>query len=268
MGSSPEKSKRTPSTAESSQAFRMMSEQIIGGTKRALEMTSFRFESLPVSKRSKQAFWSTWRSGRRYCPNCLSRDKSPYFRLIWRVNLIPICLEHEVFLKSRCGRCETPVQLLRLTQDHSVDQCQNCSFDLSRGHADAVEPSEEGMIATHALERVLNEKDVPAEVKWPYTPTDLFKTLGFVLRLLKLKERRESSSKGHFERRKGFGEVLRNEHELYNLMGRAWPMLQDYPSNLEYFLLENRYSIGRIQWYSCPVPIRDLHKAHHPRRVH
>jgi hypothetical protein len=52
--------------------------------------------------------WATpSRGSRRYCPQCLASDKVPYFRLAWRLLLLPICLRHGAFLRDSCESCGT-----------------------------------------------------------------------------------------------------------------------------------------------------------------
>ena len=123
-----------------------------------------------------------------------------------------------------------------------MDECHACGFDLSEGDFEAVDPSGQAKVAAYTLARVLRQKEVPADANWPYSTAELFRTLFFIFRLLKAKERRHPSSKNPSEnRRRVQGGILSNEREAFVLVGKAWSLLQDYPSRLELFLRENLF---------------------------
>jgi hypothetical protein len=58
---------------------------------------------LGVYHRTRRAF------GLQICPECLSVDELPYFRLTWRLSLFPHCTRHGSILLDRCPECEAPI---------------------------------------------------------------------------------------------------------------------------------------------------------------
>jgi hypothetical protein len=78
-------------------------------------------------------FWTTTRDeGRRFCPECLGIRNPPYFSLIWRMNMMPICLKHRLMLQARCGnpKCNAPVSLTRTNPFLTISRCHRCGFSL------------------------------------------------------------------------------------------------------------------------------------------
>ena len=53
------------------------------------------------------------RFGLQMCPLCLSEDKEPYFRLLWRISCVSVCVKHEILLLDRCCDCQTPLMFHR-----------------------------------------------------------------------------------------------------------------------------------------------------------
>lgn len=69
--------------------------------------------------------------GLQYCPHCLQEDKTPYFRLEWRLAWHTACPIHEAFLIDRCPYCLAPLEPHRLsaTAGH-LAVCATCNCDL------------------------------------------------------------------------------------------------------------------------------------------
>lgn len=73
-----------------------------------------------------------------YCPLCLATDRVPYYRKQWRTAIVTFCVVHNVMLRDRCPKCQSPVMFHRqemgdrlATPIHGLSRCSTCSFDLS-----------------------------------------------------------------------------------------------------------------------------------------
>lgn len=64
---------------------------------------------------------------RKYCPKCLK--KQPRFKLLWQVNELQICDEHEVYLECMCPCCSKPIPYLKI--ELAYGKCPHCLGDLS-----------------------------------------------------------------------------------------------------------------------------------------
>ncbi|WP_190287761.1 TniQ family protein [Massilia sp. NR 4-1] len=80
-----------------------------------------------------------------FCPTCLAKDKSPYYRRSWRLALTTFCDKHNVMLHDRCPKCEAPVMFYRqelgdrwITSIQSLTLCTSCGFDLRDAKVDEV----------------------------------------------------------------------------------------------------------------------------------
>ncbi len=72
------------------------------------------------------------RSGLQYCPQCLSEDETPYFRVQWRFVWHTGCEKHGCSLVDRCWRCHAPLEPHRLgAQAPHVARCPSCEGNLS-----------------------------------------------------------------------------------------------------------------------------------------
>lgn len=91
--------------------------------------------------------------GLQFCPLCLTEDREPYFRRIWRLAHIVLCTKHRVPLMNKCAKCGesinfhlTPRNLHELKHPFLITQCFSCFSDLrdsaveqSRTHIDVKE---------------------------------------------------------------------------------------------------------------------------------
>jgi len=71
-----------------------------------------------------------------FCVECLRSDPVPYFRKIWRMAFLTMCLSHRRKLSEACERCGKPLGFLspqsyRRAFDHipSLAICVHCGFD-------------------------------------------------------------------------------------------------------------------------------------------
>ncbi len=75
--------------------------------------------------------------GMQYCSQCLSEDRTPYYRRRWRLAFMTICEKHHSLLFDRCQSCGAPVSFHRtelcnyqkLTAE-SLTLCHSCGSDL------------------------------------------------------------------------------------------------------------------------------------------
>lgn len=65
---------------------------------------------------------------RRFCPECLK--KKNLYKLIWQVNELNFCPEHNVKLECKCSNCSKPISILPSNSDLGV--CPNCNFELNK----------------------------------------------------------------------------------------------------------------------------------------
>ncbi len=73
------------------------------------------------------------RGGLQYCPLCLQEDKTPYYRLQWRLAWHTICADHRTFLLDGCPICNAPIEPHRLEpMDESMAVCATCKGDLRK----------------------------------------------------------------------------------------------------------------------------------------
>lgn len=81
-----------------------------------------------------------------YCPACLARDETPYFRKQWRLAFSTVCTIHECLLLDICPRCYASVAPHRvdmlnrcylISPDLNV-HCCSCEYDLRNTRATPV----------------------------------------------------------------------------------------------------------------------------------
>ncbi|MGY0711704.1 TniQ family protein [Azospirillum argentinense] len=67
------------------------------------------------------------RPAQQFCPICLT-DGPAYLRRSWRLALVAVCWRHGIVLADRCGRCASPVVVVRADDTRS---CHQCGADLA-----------------------------------------------------------------------------------------------------------------------------------------
>ena len=83
----------------------------------------------------------------RYCPACLSSDRTPYFRQSWRLASTYICPVHQLILRETCHTCDSRVDLRRCSykarehsaQNHIVLYCSECQSSLGDGPSEVID---------------------------------------------------------------------------------------------------------------------------------
>lgn len=58
-----------------------------------------------------------------YCPECLSGDKKPHYRKIWRYSFISVCPIHRKPLRNACPHCKKPYSNLIPFAHNYIDLC-------------------------------------------------------------------------------------------------------------------------------------------------
>ncbi|WOI46514.1 TniQ family protein [Acidovorax sp. BLS4] len=72
------------------------------------------------------------------CPICLASGPEPYYRRIWRLSFVTVCVKHQVELINICPRCDSPFNPHRVdvgSQGYAprrglLARCAACGFDL------------------------------------------------------------------------------------------------------------------------------------------
>ncbi|QYG09831.1 TniQ family protein [Janthinobacterium sp. PAMC25594] len=78
--------------------------------------------------------------GLQYCPQCFGTDKSPFYRLQWRLAWHNCCHVHSAALLDRCCHCAAPVEPHRLSPPTGLlNVCSSCGYDLRACHAMAAD---------------------------------------------------------------------------------------------------------------------------------
>ncbi|RED45023.1 TniQ family protein [Aestuariispira insulae] len=70
--------------------------------------------------------------GQQYCPICLDKKATPYFKHLWRFSFITICPKHGCELIDRCKQCGKPIEPLRTPAGSVISCCSVCGNELSR----------------------------------------------------------------------------------------------------------------------------------------
>lgn len=69
----------------------------------------------------------------RYCPQCLTEDKIPYFRKEWRITLSTICLKHHCYLQESCPKCMSRLDVSKTYKNKlPYTYCYKCGFELKK----------------------------------------------------------------------------------------------------------------------------------------
>lgn len=103
----------------------------------------------------------------RFCPACLSEDENPYFRLLWRLHLLPICPVHKILI----------LEIKR--ERFSYGSCQKAFVAIDRDKFSKL------IVFTSALESILQNERVPT-VNRTFSSKELLAILRFLLRYFNL----------------------------------------------------------------------------------
>lgn len=73
----------------------------------------------------------------RFCPQCLKEKL--YYRLIWKMNPVKACTQHDVFLVNGCPSCKKQINFREV---EILDVCPHCGFSLVRSQVQPIDDSE------------------------------------------------------------------------------------------------------------------------------
>ena len=249
-----------------SPASELLSHQLTGGKEKAFRMTLLSYGLLLSSNPTTLRSWATLRDRKRYCPICLSKTEHPYYQLVWRLLPVTVCLQHKVLLRDTCGNCDAPVRLWGASLEDNIHTCQQCGSPLYDSETKAVNSQEEGLSAVSDLLRILNGEQVPKKLRWPYGSLELFDTLQFLAKFLRVRDIKS-------------GDVCTSWHvkwrldrsidvpATYDLFARAWSLLVDFPTRIIPFLRENQSELDASIWRPRPRSLRYLSNPGRPRGV-
>lgn len=145
------------------------------------------------------------RFGLQMCPLCLSEDKEPYFRRLWRLSWSTVCLKHEIVLLDECPGCRTPIIFHRgdmgwrnQSVSLSMAQCSVCSLCwTSRKVLNSVARADSDMIAfQQKLESALADNWCNVKEFGMVHSINFFNGLKHLLRMLSVGRRSEKFRQG------------------------------------------------------------------------
>ncbi len=76
---------------------------------------------------SKRILSSLIYKHRKFCPECVKENS--YYKLIWQIEEVKYCYEHEVELLNSCPKCFTHIPLLGVNSIIGI--CEKCGFNLT-----------------------------------------------------------------------------------------------------------------------------------------
>lgn len=130
--------------------------------------------------------------GLQYCPECLSADRDPYFRLQWRLAWHTGCQRHGKSLLDRCWNCKAPLEPHRLiAEDGHVAICATCRADLRAASGDSWLSSARGFQLT--ADQILQERAGVALGRL-HTASEWFDLVGYLVSLVRQASYRRSGA--------------------------------------------------------------------------
>lgn len=88
------------------------------------------YENLGIAKDyipNSRALSGSISTYRRYCPECLRYNK--FYKLIWQVNELQYCSEHNTVLLNKCYNCNKSIPILPNVNELGI--CPYCNFNLT-----------------------------------------------------------------------------------------------------------------------------------------
>jgi len=80
-----------------------------------------------------------------FCPACLK--EAAYHRLIWSMNAVSVCLQHQCLLVGRCPQCRQNISVRAVVQGH----CLHCAADLTLAPTRSIRDDTFGRFAQRTL---------------------------------------------------------------------------------------------------------------------
>ena len=181
--------------------------------------------------------------GLQYCPECLAKDREPYFRRKWRLAFVTICEKHCTLLQDRCPKCMAPVSFHRVQYDApAMTLCSECGFDLRQAKPRVVDCFRQ-LYLQHRLLRAVKDGYVLLPGRRPVYSHLYFSVLHQVMKLLVTRESAHKLCRqvrkyvtigmpqqfyGHHHRGSHYIEVLDVRNRFKLLTMASW-LLEDWP---------------------------------------
>ncbi|MBD3340580.1 MAG: hypothetical protein GF353_15840 [Candidatus Lokiarchaeota archaeon] len=100
----------------------------------------------------------------KFCPFCLKEQKTPHFKLEYRLNLLNTCYKHNTIVVNKCPQCESEIRPHRLDFKKPLYYFYQCGFDLRESK-------------TVTIEFTLEYLDINGKKSTYYTENDEIRTL-------------------------------------------------------------------------------------------
>lgn len=181
--------------------------------------------------------------GQMYCGACLRTDRTPFYRLRWRLAFSTACTVHQLRLRDRCPHCQSPLAFHRISHGSgSLSECISCGFDFA--HSSDV-PAEARIIAfsrwietaLHAGWAKLGDYQRVPTVEFMEVVRQLTKVVTTGTRSSRLRQaiyagRGRSISISSLPPRSGRELELLTVDERYHAFHYVSELLKDWPQNL------------------------------------
>lgn len=112
------------------------------------------------SRSARKYFWYT--NAAKFCPMCLR--EAAYHRLLWTLNCVSVCTQHQLLLTDICPMCRGRVSI----RDVVLAECNTCRADLTKAESKQIGQNTFGMISQQIIHSwftggSVSEQDLP----WP-----------------------------------------------------------------------------------------------------
>jgi len=94
--------------------------------------------------------------GTRFCPECISTDRIPYYRKQWRLSFVTCCINHQCYLQDRCPSCSKPITPYIVREKEEYFHCNLCKYPIWKAPVQQIPPNSYGVTAQNNLLSILN----------------------------------------------------------------------------------------------------------------
>ncbi len=95
------------------------------------------------------------RKAQQFCPQCLTEDKTPYFRKRWRLGCYTICSKHKKHLLDSCPVCSSVITPNKLLWDQfGTPYCNTCNQNMCDIKLESKPPSQSVQDFHEGLEQI------------------------------------------------------------------------------------------------------------------
>ncbi|MCM3719430.1 TniQ family protein [Fictibacillus phosphorivorans] len=91
----------------------------------------------------------------KFCPLCLKDQK--YYRLLWEIDEMNICLKHQIALNNQCDKCVNSIDKKVV---HKIGFCPHCNADLSKQKVNLMESNIKKQMWIYHFFKVLLEEQL------------------------------------------------------------------------------------------------------------